>query len=228
VTPNQGPVSVYNNVVYNAGKGPTNSDGGGVFSCINVQYTGDETTSGPNGAGAGTVEVFNNTTYSCGTNPDSSEAGAEEDLISNCDASNPNIFMHIRNNLAYSVETSVWPSGVPYFAFTCNSAAQLYGVNNLAYGAGAAPASLYITGTVNSNPQVVSTSTPDLHLASASGPAVGAGVAISVTPYGVNWTGRDRDGLIRPSPPSIGAYEYASGGIPIKPSPPTDLTVVSY
>ena len=226
VTPNQGPVSVYNNVVYNAGKGPTNSDGGGVFSCINVQYTGDETTSGPNGAGAGTVEVFNNTTYSCGTNPDSSEASAEEDLISNCDTSNPNIFMHIRNNLAYSVETSVWPTGVPYFAFTCNSAAQLYGVNNLAYGAGGPPTSSYITGTVNSNPQVVSTSTPDLHLASMSSPAVGAGTAISVTPYGVNWTGRDRDGLIRPSPPSIGAYEYASGTISIKPNPPTNLTVV--
>jgi hypothetical protein len=223
--PSNGPVSVYNNVVYNAGTGPQNPDGGGIFSCINVQNTGDN-----NGTGSGTAEVFNNTTFSCGTNPTSGDAGEDTDLIMNCEASAPNLFMHIRNDLAYSVTTSVWPKGVPYFVLGCNSG-QLYGTNNLGYGAGALSAISSITGTVNVNPGVVSTSTPDLHLASASSPAVGAGTSISVTPYGVNWTGRDHDGLVRPSPPSIGAYEFAAGQPSTgssAPNPPTDLTVVSH
>jgi hypothetical protein len=225
IGPSQGPVSVYNNVVYNAGKGPQNPDGGGVFSCINVQNTGDN-----NGTGSGTAEVFNNTTFGCGTNPTSSDAGEDEDLINNCEAPAPNLFMHIRNNITYSVTTSVWPSGVPYFGVGCNTG-QLYGTNNLAYGAGAPAAISSITGTVNQNPGVVSTSTPDLHLTSASSPAVGAGTSISVTPYGVNWTGYDHDGLVRPSPPSIGAYEFTAGqgqGATGAPNPPTDLTVTSH
>lgn len=222
LAPSNGPVTVYNNVVYNAGVGPQNPDGGGIFSCINVQNTGDA-----NGTGSGTAEVFNNSTFSCGTNPTAADSGEDADLTENCEAADPNLFMHIRNDLAYSVTTSVWPGGVPYFVNQgCNSG-QLYGTNNLAFGAGAPPASSYITGTVNLNPGIVSTTTPNLHLASASSPAIGAGTSISVIPYGVNWIGYDHDGLVRPSPPSIGAYEYnaAQGGTGA-PNPPTNLTVV--
>lgn len=221
VGPSKGPVTVYNNVVYNAGMGPQNPDGGGVFSCINVQNTGDS-----NGTGTGTVEVFSNTTYSCGTNPTTSDASGDADLIANCDAAAPGLFMHIRNNIAYSVSTSVWPSGVPYFVNGC-SAGQLYGTNNLAFGAGVPPTDSNITGTVNLNPTVVSTTAPDFHLAAATSPAVKAGTTVSVTPYGVNWTGYDHDGLVRPSQPSIGAYEFTSGrGGAGAPNPPTNLTVV--
>ncbi|MGB7434397.1 MAG: hypothetical protein WBR26_13820 [Candidatus Acidiferrum sp.] len=223
IGPSQGPVTVYNNVVYNAGTGPQNPDGGGIFSCINVQNTGDN-----NGTGSGTVEVFNNSTFSCGTNPTAADALEDADLMNNCETPDPNLFMHIRNNLAYSVTTSVWPSGVPYFGPGCN-AGQLYGTNNLAYGAGVPTAILSITGTLNLNPGIVSTSTPDLHLTSVSSPAVRAGTNISVTPYGVNWTGHDHDGLVRPSPRSIGAYEFASPqGATGAPNPPTDLTVVAH
>jgi hypothetical protein len=225
IGPSQGPVSVYNNVVYNAGKGPQNPDGGGIFSCINVQNTGDN-----NGTGSGTAEVFNNSTFACGTNATASDAGEDADLVNNCEAPAPNLFMHVRNNMTYSVTTSVWPSGVPYFGVGCN-AGQLYGTNNLAYGAGTPASISSITGTVNVNPSIASTSTPDLHLTSASSPAVGAGTSISITPYGVNWTGRDHDGLVRPSPPSIGAYEFTAGqgqGATGAPNPPTDLTVVSH
>lgn len=223
VGPSQGPVAVYNNVVYNAGMGPTNPDGGGVFSCINIQNTGDA-----NGTGTGTVEVFNNTTYSCGTNPTAGAASADSDLIANCDAPAPALFTHIRNNVAYSVSTSVWPGGVPYFANGCGTG-QLYGTNNLAFGAGAPPANSNITGTVNLNPGFVSTSVPDLHLSSATSPAAKAGVSVSFTPYGVNWTGYDHDGLVRSSTPSIGAYEFTSGrGGTGAPNPPTNLTVVVY
>ncbi len=222
IGPSSGPVSVYNNLVYNAGKGPQNSDGGGIFSCINVQNTGDN-----NGNGSGTVEVFNNTTFSCGTNPTAGDASEDFDFINNCETADANLFMHIRNNIAYSVTTAVWPSGVPYFGPYC-SANQMYGTNNLAFGAGITPSSSYITGTLNPNPDVTSTTTPDLHLTSGS-PAIGAGTPITVVPYGVNWIGRDHDGLIRPSPPSIGAHEFTAGsGGMGRPNPPTDLTVVVF
>ena len=213
---NEGPVSVYNNVVYNGGTGPTNPDGGGTFSCINVQFTGDA-----NGSNAGTAEVFGNTTFACGTNPDQNE---NEDLLNNCDTSDPSFFMHIRNNIAYSVTDALYPGGIPYTFAECNLQSQLYGVNNLFYGARPPPANTSITATVNANPEVNSTTTPDLHLMAGS-PAIGAGSVFAVTPYGFNATIYDHDGLVRPSPPSIGAYEFSSGGSTTSPtSTATTLT----
>ncbi|MGB9073618.1 MAG: hypothetical protein WCC22_13340 [Terriglobales bacterium] len=67
---------------------------------------------------------------------------------------------------------------------------------------------------VNANPGFVSTSTPDFHLSSAGSPANGAGITLS----GITL---DYDGLTRPNPPAIGAYEYAAGSAP---APPTQLT----
>jgi hypothetical protein len=191
---NNGPVSVYNNVVYDGGNGPSNPDGGGVFSCINVQNTGDD-----NAPNAGTAEVFNNSVSSCGLNP--SADAPDFDLVNNCDVVDANFFMHIRNNLLYSATDSAYPSGIPYFGLGC-AASQMYGTNNLEYGAGAPPASSYILDSLDVNPDIVSLSTPNLHLTAGS-PAVGAGASFSVTPYGVNWTSHDHDGLIRPSTPSI-------------------------
>ncbi|MDE3196123.1 MAG: IPT/TIG domain-containing protein, partial [Acidobacteriota bacterium] len=54
IDPSKGPVWVYNNIIYAAGKGPANPENTGNWSCIYVPAT---TENGP--AGSGAVEVFN-------------------------------------------------------------------------------------------------------------------------------------------------------------------------
>ena len=91
------------------------------------------------------------------------------------------------------------------------------------YGVGAVNSNTVVggsslTGSINSNPSFASTSTPDFHLSTSSSPANGAATTTLVPSY-------DHDGLIRPSPASVGAYEYAAASTVAKPSPPTNLVV---
>ncbi len=222
VDPSQGPVSVYNNVIYNAGQGPNNPEATGGWNCVNVP---GGTENGP--YGSGTVEVFNNTLFACGTFATPPYGSDNNGIAENGDEPKgaPAIYVHSRNNLIDAVTTSQYPSGVPYFVvwnpatggMCANSQVcpWLFGTNNLLWGAGAPVTDLTeILASVNADPRVVSTALPDLHLTSGS-PAIQAGSLIGgIAVYGVNNTGRDHDGLLRPPTPAIGAYELtgATGG----------------
>jgi hypothetical protein len=217
VDPSQGPVVVYNNVIYNAGVGPNNPEGTGGWNCINIPGS---TANGP--PGSGTVEIFNNTLYACGTFTDPPWGNSNNAIAENGDEARgaPPIYVHIRNNLIDSVQTSIYPSGVPYLVVWDETTGEpcknvqvcpwVFGANNLMYGAGAPVTDLTeILASVYGDPQVVSTSIPDLHLTSGS-PAVLAGVAIgAINVFGTDNTGRDLDGLQRGPLPSIGAYEIS-------------------
>jgi hypothetical protein len=219
VNPSQGPVAIYNNVIYNAGIGPNNPEGTGGWNCINIPGS---TANGP--AGSGTVEIFNNTLFACGTFASPPYGDDNNAIAENGDEAPgaPPIYVHIRNDLMDSVPTTLFPGGVPYVvvwdpvtAEPCANSQNcpwLFGTNNLMYGAGSPVTDLtQILGTVNADPLVVSTSIPDLHLTSAS-PASLAGAAIgAITVFGAGNTGRDHDGLLRGPVPSIGAYEVAGG-----------------
>ncbi len=218
VDPSRGPVSIYNNVVYNAGIGPNNPEGTGGWNCINVPGS---TANGP--AGSGTVEVFNNSLFACGTFTSPPYGSNNNAVAENGDEAPgaPPIYVHIRNNMLYSVPTTLYPGGVPYVVVwdpltdepcaNSQNCPWLYGTNNLMYGAGNPVTNMAeITGTVSANPLVVSTSLPDLHLTSGS-PAIQAGTVIgAIGVFGAGNTGRDHDGLPRGPVPSIGAYEASS------------------
>ena len=231
VDPSQGPVTVYNNVVYNAGIGPNNPEATGGWNCINIPGS---TANGPNGSG--TVEIFNNTLFACGTF-DSPPYGQDNNAIAeNGDeaAGAPAIYVHIRNNLMDSVPTTLFPGGVPYVVIwdpvtgePCTDlqiCPWLYGTNNLMYGAGLPVADLtQILASVNANPLVVSTSIPDLHLTAGSPASLAGAVIGAIGVFGVNNTGRDHDGLPRGPLPSIGAYEpggTSSGNPSVSINPP--------
>ena len=55
-------VEVYNNIVYNTGKGPANPENSGNWTCV---YVAGYTNTGP--AGGGVVEISNNTFVNCGS-----------------------------------------------------------------------------------------------------------------------------------------------------------------
>jgi hypothetical protein len=201
VSPSAGSVSIYNNVIFNAGEGPPNSNGGG-WTCIMHKESGRE---------SGTIEIFNNTLYSCGNVVDPPYAGSNYPVIN---YGGTGVLFHMRNNVFYQTSPATWPFWGSYGA----SAKGIFGTNNLVYGTGVLPVSSSVTGTINANPNFIDASTlgcprqcrTDLHVAAPNSPTNGAGAAISVIPFGANWTGHDRDGLLRRSPPSIGAYEYAA------------------
>jgi hypothetical protein len=219
VDPSKGAVSAYNNVLYNVGKGPQNtSEGGGSWNCIyhdrHVQPAGS--------SGSGTINVYNNSCYKWGNvqnstyeSCDNTEAGIS---IANDDDSTVE---NIQNNILYSAGSNKeCSSGYPYWMNSTGTSGAMSGTNNLMYGAGAPPSGS-VTNTVNSNPSIVSTTTPDLHLSASSSPANGAGSSANKVPT------YDHDGRVRPSPPSIGAYEYASGTTTVAPpAPPTNLQAV--
>ena len=182
VDPSQGPVTIYNNVIYNAGIGPDNPEGTGGWNCINIPGS---TENGP--AASGTVEIFNNTLFACGTFAKPPYGNDNNAIAENGDEARgaPAVYVHIRNNLIDSVPTALFPGGVPYVVIwdpvtgePCGNSQNcpwLFGTNNLMYGAGQPVADLaQILASVNADPLVVSTSIPDLHLTSAS-PASQAG-----------------------------------------------------
>jgi hypothetical protein len=191
-----GPVTIYNNVLYNCGT-TTPPAGTGGWSGINIPGF---TEAGP--TSAGTVEIFNNTIYAYGLNTNPPYGGQENGIVWNGSGSSMSI--HVRNNLLYSVTTSVYPSGVPYFA--PSGSAQLYGVNNLVFGAGSSSGNSNITNTVSANPLLTNV-TGFSFVPLTGSPAIGAGTPITVIPFGFNNVNRDINGNPRPATPSIGAYE---------------------
>jgi hypothetical protein len=158
VDPSKGAVSVYNNVVYNAGKGPNNPEQSGGWSCI---YVPASTERGAKGSGA--VDIYNNTLYACGTFTKPPYGSANAAIVYG--GGNAAICLRIRNNIVYQTTTSLFPAGVPYLVTwnpstraVCADSANctwIQGSNNLFYGSGAPPRNANIAGSVNANPQFV-------------------------------------------------------------------------
>jgi hypothetical protein len=159
---------------------------------------------------AGTVsayeQVYNNTMYDCSHN-NSISYGMFSPLVR----------ANLQNNIFYATI-----AGEPYVASSCSSngcASNLTGSNNIWFGGTAVPSQT--TGNITANPLFVANGS-NFKLQSSS-PAIGAGVG--------SWTGgststHDIAGLLRPSPPSIGAFELTAGSPPTLPNPPTNLAVV--
>ena len=197
VDPTKGKVEVFNNIIYNAGKGPNNPEGSGNWSCVYVPGT---TNTGA--AGGGTVEIYNNTMYNCGSFA-TPPWGDANNAVEN-GGGNQNLRIRMRNNVVYQ------PGSAPYLTIygpsqTCpdgSNCPQIYGSNNIFFGNGPAPANPNITGSLNVDPKFLNLSQFDFHLASGS-PAVGAGTA---TPQLY-----DFDGNAIGSGYQIGAYASGSG-----------------
>jgi len=188
--PSEGPISVYNNVIYNAGKGPNNPERTGAWNCI---YLGTYTKRGPEGSG--TIEVYENTMYNCGSFRTPPYGDSNTGVQSS--AGKDPVKIHLHDNIIYQANTSA-----PYFDNDNPLPDGIYGTNNVLYGIGPPPRSTVVTGTIKVNPQFVTAGT-DFHLSSVISSATG--VRNKTTPVATY----DHDGNLRPSPPTVGAYEHA-------------------
>ena len=193
IDPSKGRIRIYNNVIYDAGKGPNNPEHTGNWSCI---YVAGDTNNGPKGAGA--VEVDNNTLFNCGSFS-KPPYGSSNSAIKN-GWQNHDLKIGIRNNIIYQ------QSGVPYLIClepqTCNG---IYGSNNLFFGSGTAPSDPNLTNSNNKDPLFVDLGQRDFHL-SVRSPARSLGVATNV--------GSDKDGVDRSgtSHYDLGALQFVEGG----------------
>ena len=200
VDPSKGTVEAYNNLIYNVGIGPDPPDGSANYAGI---YSADTTNTGS--AGSGAIKIYNNTFYHCGSH---TVYGGDNGYI-NKNGGNSSLTMQLRNNIFQGV------GGSEVYLASANGGGlgQINGDHNEWYGLGAGPSQT--SSNVNANPLFVSTGTPDFHLQGTS-PAIGAGTATTTSGY-------DLDGLLRPSPPSIGAHEYSGIAVASKPAAPTGL-----
>ena len=180
-------------------------------------------------AGSGQITVYNNSCYDAGSVSNSSYQGCNNMAAYNLSNDDDTTTMLLQNNIAYQTYkgNSNCTAGVPYFVNNTSSSTALSGSNNLFYGVSAPTLNSVILSTITGNPSFANTSDAgcpgtcpvDLHLSTSGSPAIGAGSAAGPVPV------YDHDGVLRPSPPSIGAYEYAAASVASRPNPPTNLTV---
>ena len=198
VDPSKGPVTVYNNLIYNVGlDGRSN---GAIYRADSSDYDTSH------GAGSGTVDIYNNTILAYRAGPafgSSFEVHTGQALVD-----------RLRNNLILS-------SGGAYFDVTRSSDDQacatnatpsacpnFTGSNNMMYGAGAPTFSNLLGVSINLDPKLVSVDGCDAHLLSGS-PAVRAGVAIQGLAMDIEGNARPPAGA-----PDVGAYQQSGAPTP--------------
>jgi hypothetical protein len=202
IDPSQGPVTIYNNILYNVGQGPANPENTGGWNGINV--TGNT----ENGSrGSGTVEVYNNSIYAFGTY--ARPPYEHENSAITYNGGSAEIRVHILNNLVYSVSTQLSHSGLPYFSVwkptvgpcgVTENCPWIYGSNNLVFGAGSTVANAAnIAGTIIQDPRLMNVGGYDFRPTPDS-PVIGKGIHMAGLTH-------DIAGASRGATPSIGAYE---------------------
>lgn len=197
LAPEQGPVRIYNNVIYSAGLGPEPLGGGGGYTCL---YISGGTNNGPDSNG--TVDIYNNTMFDCGRYA-RADGAAVSAAVALGDYS-PNLKAQLRNNLIYQApdELYTWDYNAP-------GASNLGGTNNMFYGS-STPPDAALTADIVANPLLANIGSHDFHLQSLS-PAIRAGIPIPGLLT-------DRDGNPRPqsSANDVGAYQHASDAVSLE------------
>ncbi len=192
-----GGVNLWNNVIYNAGKGPNTPEGSGAFFCINAQ--GWTNAGSP---GSGTIEVFNNTMVACGTWNKPPYENANGGVSMN--GPNPAKRLRLRNNIIFQPNAApyiVMDDGKGHLCSTASDCDRISGSNNVLYGLPPVVANRYLTNTLKVNPQFQDSTVSNFR-PSPSSRAISGGVP---TPHVA-----DRDGIdlqackCRP----IGAFTY--------------------
>ncbi len=191
IDPSKGSIKVFDNIIHHVGLNIAGDGGGGdPHSCIAVKGYGRATA-------PGVVNIYNNTMYDCNSylnfNPSNNSSCAILVFPNQL-----NVTTYLVDNIIYQ-PTYVGTAKQDVYICGGGSIGTVSGTNNLWYSDSATPGNAAVTRYgIIANPQFVSVM--DYHLKSWS-PAIGAGISFGLLT-------RDFDGVLRPNPPAIGAYEY--------------------
>ena len=189
-----GGVEAFNNIIWRVGTGPTPTTSDSNYACVNVGTIAGYTTP---------IAFYNNTLYDCGARQNG-DSGAVTVCGGGACSNDP--IKLVNNVIQVKTGEAYFSSNVVAHASCSNFTGSTH---NIMFGVGANTfCTSSFPSTLNSDPLFVSTTTPDFHLSSAGSAANGAGTATGASTY-------DYAGLVRPSPPALGAYEFAtavSGG----------------
>ena len=205
VDPSKGAVEVYNNMIQNTGL-----QGSGIYPDLASYQNGCIYAAGilNNGAaGSGTVQIYNNTLYNCGSSSVTYPTKAAFILLA---GSEPNVKYQLTNNVTKQTSSATTYVGGDNSQYLCSP-----GTNDW-FGSGGVPG--LCAGDLNLDPLFNNALTGDLGL-QATSPLIGIGSTTRMSTHDVN-------GLRRPVPPSIGAYELTASTSPAGPNPPTNLVII--
>ncbi|HLH37703.1 MAG TPA: IPT/TIG domain-containing protein [Bryobacteraceae bacterium] len=158
VDPSRGAIEIYNNLIYNAGKGPDNPEHSGSWSCICLPGWGDA-------SAKGAIDVHDNTLYNCGGFANPPYRNARAAVLNG--GGNPNLAIRLRNNIIVS------RGGVPYvIAYEASGrmcadrgdCKGVTGARNLFFGNGGAPAIPGLTQSISRDPLFIDPAKGDFHL----------------------------------------------------------------
>jgi hypothetical protein len=209
IDPSSGFIQVYNNVIHHVGvNDASDGDADDPHNCISVKgYYGSPE--------AGTVQIYNNTMYDCSSNLNIHPLNSGSCAVLNRANTWNSVTTKLVNNTVYqpayvgTKSVNVYLCGYPK--------ALLTGSDNIWYSASTPGSTQYATsvGKIENPLYVSATEGPWSNYQLQSGsPALGAGTPVSSV-YGsigsdfatLTW---DFNGSLRPSPPSIGAFENGS------------------
>lgn len=211
-------VKIYNNVIYDVGRDGSASDAG------HMQLSGDFTNCPGGACDIGTSpppEWWYNNTITCTTSGEEACWGSWFPDIHSGPGYPPTVTVRHANNIIYSQGSVPYLAPQTYLGSTCSSTDNsiscpaMSGSKNLLYGNGAATYTNLMTGTINLNPQFVNPGSFNFALQNGS-PAIGAGlhtIQDATATKSIPAPTYDITGLVRPNPPSIGAYEYGSATV---------------
>ena len=198
-----GTTYIYNNVV--VGNGSCDTIKGYTYSGMQI-----------GGAGM-TAKIWNNTFYLNAGGSIGGQPAADIDLLGSSTSN-----YDISNNIFYAQPTGQFYTN---FIYDESGGSTKTGSNNLFFSNGNsnAKAPSFVTGSITQNPLFVSASVTygiaDFHVQPAS-PVIGAGSKALLA-------ATDIAGALRPSLPSLGAFELASASTVVRPNPPTNLQVAA-
>ena len=195
VDPAQGYINIYNNVIHHVGLKPAN-DSDSFHTCI--AFPGEATT-----AGAGIANVYNNTLYDCSSYLNTASSTSSCAVYLDYLTAQKDLTVKLVNNIM-SQPSYTYSSTHNVYLCGGNVSTMLGGSDNIWYSATTPGSTVEATNVgMIANPLFVSTSTPNLNLTGSS-PAIESG-------SGSLYAALDVNGLTRPNPPTIGAYEYGVG-----------------
>jgi hypothetical protein len=181
VNPNNGPVRIWNNVLYNCGKGPDPSGQVSNYTCVDDAADQDNI---PDSNRGGNIEVFNNSMSNCGS------GGTGNRAVFFVGNGTKPVNLHVVNNIF------IQPVGQTYLI---DGGLHASGDHNIWFGNGAPPVAFIADLSID--PQFLGTT--DFHLSVGTSTAADTGATTVAI--------RDFDGLVRGQQGTafdIGAFEF--------------------